>query len=350
MNPQFIALFASVITCSLIILLSKRGMHIFGDSNYSGPQKIHTINTVRIGGIGIYLGIILGGIYVTRYEDNNNFTANFIIYSAPTIIIGTLEDCLKDISIKLRILFMVFSAIASIVWMNNIIQTTGIKFIDEILTIKILSYIFTIFCVVGLINSYNIIDGLNGLASISGLVALAGLYYVGDYYGNFSYSQNILIFIYSIFGFLIFNYPNAKIFLGDSGAYLIGLIIAVNSIYLVNSVESISPFFAILLNAYPIIETIFTIFRRKFISKNHISGADDKHLHTILYKRLLIKMKGVSTAKINGRTSSILWIMPTTACFLAIIFRESTAYLLISLFFYIAIYIKFYVHLEGYGK
>jgi UDP-N-acetylmuramyl pentapeptide phosphotransferase/UDP-N-acetylglucosamine-1-phosphate transferase len=351
MTSNLLSLLTSIIGCLIILSLSKLGVKIFDDNNLTGRQKIHEINTPRIGGLGIFFGIIVGGIFKQNYDDNYDFfVTNFIFYSAATIFIGVLEDSIKDISIKIRLIFMALSAVTAIIWMNVLIKDVGISFIDKIFVIEIISYIFTIFCIVGLINSYNIIDGLNGLASISGLLALLGLCYVGNYYGEFVYSHNILIFVFAILGFLIFNYPTAKLFLGDSGAYLIGLIVAVNTIYLVNSVKVLSPFFAILLNAYPIIETIFTIYRRKFISKKNIGGADDKHLHSILYKILCAK-KGIRNSSIiNSLASTIILIIPTTSCFLALTFRESQMYSAISLLLILALYLLIYTILVRFNK
>ncbi len=76
-------------------------------------------------------------------------------------------------------------------------------------------------------------------------------------------ASSCLIVIGAIGGFFIWNYPRGLIFLGDGGAYLIGYLIATLSILLVIRNPSVSPWFALLVNAYPIFETLFIIWRRK---------------------------------------------------------------------------------------
>ena len=82
------------------------------------------------------------------------------------------------------------------------------------------------------------------------------------------------------------NYPRGRIFLGDGGAYLVGLVLAVLSVLLVHRNSGVSPWFPLVLLAYPIWETLFSMYRRK--ARGHSTGrADALHLHSLVYRRVV---------------------------------------------------------------
>ncbi len=85
----------------------------------------------------------------------------------------------------------------------------------------------------------------------------------------------------------MYNYPRGLVFLGDGGAYLIGFWVASLSVLLVYRHQEISPSFALLINIYPIIETLFSIYRRRIHQGKCPGQADRLHFHTLIYRRLL---------------------------------------------------------------
>jgi len=87
------------------------------------------------------------------------------------------------------------------------------------------------------------------------------------------------------FGFLIFNYPRGKIFLGDGGAYLLGCIIALAGAMLILRNRHVSPWFPLALVVYPIWETLFSVLRRILLYGTKIGEPDAKHLHSLVYRR-----------------------------------------------------------------
>jgi UDP-GlcNAc:undecaprenyl-phosphate/decaprenyl-phosphate GlcNAc-1-phosphate transferase len=84
-------------------------------------------------------------------------------------------------------------------------------------------------------------------------------------------------------GFLLWNYPKGKVFLGDAGAYFIGFMYAELSIQLVARNADVSAWFVIALAAYPIVETLFSIYRRKVVRRTAAMQPDTLHLHSLLY-------------------------------------------------------------------
>lgn len=96
-----------------------------------------------------------------------------------------------------------------------------------------------------------------------GVITLLAIGYIGYVVGDSLIIFSSFTMAAAILGFFIWNYPRGLIFLGDGGAYIIGFWVALLSVVLVFRYENISPWFALLVNGYPILETLFTIYRRK---------------------------------------------------------------------------------------
>ena len=133
------------------------------------------------------------------------------------------------------------------------------------------------------------IDGVNGLSSFYFLTSFIFLDQVfqltsSSYLYNFDYL--IKLTILSLIVFICFNYPLGKIFLGDHGNYFLALLLGVFTIHFYSINLQLNPWGAILLLFYPIIEAIFTIMRRIFISKKNILHPDTDHLHSKLFAYL----------------------------------------------------------------
>ena len=202
------------------------------------------------------------------------------------------------------------------------------------LYVPVISIVFTVFAITGLANAYNIIDGFNGLSSMVGIISLLALAYIGFKFNDPFIFNLSLTMAAAILGFFILNYPRGLIFLGDGGAYLIGFWIATLSVLLVARHPEISPWFALMLNAYPIMETLFTIYRRRFHQGKSPGHPDGIHLHSLIFRRILNKQKienELDWFSANSKTAPYLWIMSSLATIPAIFFYTDTP-ILIGLF------------------
>ena len=325
------AFFSSFIATLLII----RTQHLHGsfssDSDLSGPQKFHNNLVPRIGGISIAIGILTATLFRIQSSAYIAIETTLLICIIPTFTIGLAEDLTKTIRVKTRLFFTMISAGLASYYLNAHITHLAIPGIDFLLSFPIASIVLTIFAITGLANAYNIIDGFNGLASMVGIITLLSLAYVSYLNADPMLIYLSLVMASAILGFFIWNYPRGLIFLGDGGAYLIGFWIAVLSILLVSRHSNISPWFALLINAYPIMETLFTIYRRK-IRQGNPGLPDGIHFHTLIYRRILntgLLIKKVNGLSANARTSPYLWVLSALAATPAIIYYDST-YLLMS--------------------
>jgi UDP-N-acetylmuramyl pentapeptide phosphotransferase/UDP-N-acetylglucosamine-1-phosphate transferase len=155
-----------------------------------------------------------------------------------------------------------------------------------------------------------------------------------------------MIGIAAIAGFFLWNYPRGLIFLGDSGAYLIGFWIACASILLVVRHTSISPWFALIVNAYPIFETLFTMWRRAVRQGKSMGLPDGAHFHSLIYRRLMRwahEGDGKTHAYLqNAKTSPILWILSSLGVVPAVLWWNSSTILMASALFFVVLYLYLY--------
>jgi len=197
--------------------------------------------------------------------------------------------------------------------------------IDLLLKIAPISMLFTCFAVAGVTHSVNLIDGFHGIASMIGIFILSAIVYVAFKVSDVTILMLGISVIGAILGFFVLNYPKGLIFLGDSGAYLIGFWIALLSLLLVSRHEEVSDWFPFLLCFYPIFETFFTVFRRYFIKRTSPGLPDSFHLHQLIYKRVLrwIVVDKNDKNKKNSMTAPYLWALSLVSIIPAILFWKS---------------------------
>ena len=339
------AFFTSFIATILIIRSQKLHSGFSGDNDLAGPQKFHLHSVPRIGGVAIGTGLFFA-IALRYQEDMTNFTELLLLFCAlPVFGIGIAEDLTKKVSIRMRLFIIAFSALLTNLFLNVQISYLDIPMVDYLFVLPAVGVMFTIFAITGLANAYNIIDGFNGLSSMVGIIALLGLSYIGIKFNDPMIFSLSLIMASAILGFFIWNYPRGLIFLGDGGAYLIGFWIAILSILIVSRHREISPWFALLLNAYPILETVFTIYRRKFHQGKNPGHPDGIHFHSLIFRRILNKTHITSEVdwfNANAKTSPYLWVLSTLAVIPAILFYNSTPILIGSLLIFFICYVWIY--------
>ena len=209
--------FLSFISMPLIILFCKK----FSLYDYQNARKIHSGNIPRLGGVGIFFSFIISAcifLFITKAENIHKLLP-FIIAGSIVFVFALLDDLLTLPALAKLIVQLIA---VSVVVFNGF----HFKQIFSWVLPLPLSYILTFGWVLGVINAYNLIDGLDGLCgslSITTVITLGILYILS---GN---SESTLCFMLaaSIFGFLCFNWPPAKIFMGDAGSQFLGFMISV---------------------------------------------------------------------------------------------------------------------------
>lgn len=346
MSGLLAAFFASFVTTLLIIRFKHVHSRFSADSDLSGPQKFHTKIVPRIGGISIALGLFAAILLKLNNSPNSEIGTTLALCAIPTFAIGLTEDLTKKISVRQRLFFTAISASLMIYFLRAQIIGLDLPLIDLLFTIPFFGIALTVFAVTGLANAYNIIDGFNGLASMVGAITLLAIGYIG-----FVFSDPIIIYLSlvmagAIMGFFIWNYPRGLIFLGDGGAYLIGFWIAALSILLTHRHQEISPWFALLINGYPIFETLFTIYRRKIHQGKSPGQPDGIHFHTLIYRRLLMNNhQDANIFSANSRTAPYFWVLAGMSIAPAVLWWNSTPILIGACLLFSASYIWLYARI-----
>ena len=227
--------------------------------------------------------------------------------------------------------------------LNIQIERTDVYLVDLLISIPEIKIVVTLLVVAGFTHATNIVDGFNGLAAGLLIFILFGLGWLAWTYEDKLIFQLILINLSVLVGFFILNWPFGKIFLGDSGAYLMGFVVVNLGILLVNRNTEISPMAPVVLGLIPLNETLFSIYRRIFLQKKFLHHPDALHLHTLLYRRILFKRYKNSNSESANSLVSLLLFMPalillilTLSCF------KSTTCLLIIMISYLFCYIYIY--------
>ena len=346
MTTLIIAFLASLFFSLFILKYVHLHGHISFDHDKKGVQKFHAFDTPRIGGLPIFIGILFS-VVIQFIQDISFANTGFILIlsSLPIFTLGLLEDLTKKINASYRLLAAFFSAFLACYFLNTWITNIQFMNIDLLLKIAPISIVFTCFSIAGVTHSINLIDGFHGIASMVGIFILSAIVYVAFKVSDITIVILGISVIGAILGFFVLNYPKGLIFLGDSGAYLIGFWISLLSLLLVNRHEEVSDWFPLLLCFYPIFETIFTIFRRYFIKRMSPGLPDSFHLHQLIFKRALrwIAIDNDERNKKNSMTAPYLWILSLFSIIPAILFWRYHQILKICAFIFSLCYLWLYV-------
>jgi len=255
---------------------------------------------------------------------------------------GLLEDITKKVSPEKRLIFASVSAFLSVFLFGAYIYKLDIPLIDSLFYFTPLGILFTVFALVGLSNAYNIIDGFNGLASGVAIVVFTSFVYMVFIKDDSFLLSVSLVMLFAILGFFVLNFPFGKIFLGDGGAYFIGFVIGFLSDYLVFKHRDVSPWYPLVLSVYPVFETVFSIYRRKLSRKYRPLEPDALHLHTLIYRRLTLRLGLKNDVFRNSAVMPLLVIPYLPFVVIANLFWDKTAVLAGLSAVYMVIYLFIY--------
>lgn len=342
-----LAFAAAAISTLLVIRSARVHGHITGDFDLSGPQKMHARSVPRIGGIGIFVGFTLGvAILSVRSVSQSWLVWAMLLCSLPAFAIGLWEDLTKNISPRRRLAATVLSGALGVLLLDALILRTDIPGLELVVSFPLGAWLVTLFMVAGVSNSVNIIDGMNGLASMCSAIMLSGLAYVGMQVGDVLVAGLALAATGAVLGFFLWNYPRGLVFLGDGGAYFLGFVLVELGILLVHRNPDVSPIFPVLLCAYPIFETMFSMYRRKFVRGRAMGLPDGIHLHTLIYRRLMRWAIGKTDADVlvrrNSMTSPYLWALCSLSVAPAVLWWDSTGMLAAFIGLFVASYVFLY--------
>ncbi len=346
---SFLLLSFTVSLLSTLAVLRSSDRHggLSADTEISGPQKFHIRPVPRIGGVGVLLAMFAGAVLAQFTRPALSESLWLLLASAlPAFVAGFAEDLTKKVSASRRLIAAVISAALAVWLLEMVVRHTAIPGVDLLIRIEPFAVALTLLVVAGVSNSINIIDGFNGLASMCVLIMLMALAYVGLQVQDRLVLTAALISAGAVLGFFVWNFPGGLIFLGDGGAYLLGFMVAVLGVLLIVRNADVSPLFPLLVCAYPIFETLFSMYRRKVLKGVASSQPDGIHMHTLIHRRLVRQMIGETAANRltarNSMTSPYLWLLCSLSVIPAVLWWRSTAVLTGFLALFMASYVVLY--------
>jgi len=329
----------TAVLTALIISLPKKWTA--NEFDTIGMQKFHKNPVPHIGGALLFTGFFIGLWFLPAAQE---IRLLLLVASLPVFIAGIAEDCTGKIGPTLRMIAALLSITIAFFYLDIGIRSLNFAWPDYLLSnFNFLSLLFTLLVVGGLINAINIIDGYNGLMAGYSVLALLAIAYVSHILGDGLVFQLSLTLTASLAGFFVFNFPLGKIFMGDGGAYFVGLIMAVIGLMLGIRNDEVSHWFVLLLFIYPLYETAFSIYRKAIVRGTSVSQPDGYHLHMLIYKRV-VKCKKFknNTVVCNSLTSPFLWVLSLFSIIPAVIWFNNQTMLIVWAFVFMLVYTIIY--------
>ncbi|GIO23397.1 glycosyltransferase family 4 protein [Oceanobacillus sp. J11TS1] len=268
-----IAFLISAVTSLLVTFPVKKLAVKIGAMDTPNHRKIHKKITPRLGGIAIFIGALLGMLYL---QPRHIYVDEILIGSIIILITGALDD-----KYTLRPLVKLSGQVIAaglLIYAGLIIERITIPFLG-VVELGFLGPVLTFFWIIGITNAINLIDGLDGLATGVTTIAMISIFAMAlvDYQVLVAYL--CISFIGANIGFLYHNFYPAKIYMGDTGSNLLGYVVAIISILgLFKNITFFSFIIPVVILAVPIFDTLVAMIRRLY-NKESIMAADRRHIH-----------------------------------------------------------------------
>ncbi|RYF75783.1 MAG: glycosyl transferase [Comamonadaceae bacterium] len=318
------------------------------------PQRFHAGHVPRLGGAGILIGAGAGWL-AAGITGTDPFNVDWPIAAAllllaciaPAVLGGVAEDVTQRVPVRVRLGLTTASAVL-LCWLLGLgVDRLGYYPIDQWLqATPLVAALIAVLALSGLPHAFNIIDGYNGLAGTVAVQVCLAVTHVALQLGDRQLAAMVVCLMGATGGFLMWNYPRGKIFAGDGGAYIWGMVIAIACVQLVQRHPLVSPWFPMLLLIYPVWETLFSIYRKA--ARGQSPGtADALHFHQLIFRRIVRPAVEDSEARQllsrNNRTSPYLWMFAALSIVPAVLFWNRTFILALFCLLFVITYVAAYL-------
>ena len=286
-----ISIIASMAINSALRNLAKKNQILIDIPDRS--RKFHKRATPLTGGMSIILSVLISAELYLDLNGLKGFVPTFtqhLIWSSIILVVLFLIDDFKSLTVFKRLSIQILLSTYMIIMTGVHIENLGNIFGFGLLNLGIFSIPFTIFCVVGMMNAFNMIDGINGLCAGCGMLALLLI----GFSSGLIYDSMLVLIIGGMIGFLLFNLrifgKKRGVFLGDHGSNLVGFLVAWAAIYASqNTMYDINPITMIWFVSIPLLDCIGLIFSRSMKGKSWANPGRD-HIHHKLMNRYTPEM------------------------------------------------------------
>lgn len=321
----FIAFFISFASAPLVILFANNS----GAIALPGKRHIHTHPTPKLGGIAIASGVLLFSPFIFPV---NGIIGSYLASSALMLLLGIVDDIWgTGWKLKLAVSVLATSIImfGAGIWINSLGDLFGLGEIH----LGLWGIPFTFFAVFGIINAINLIDGLNGLACGVSSIAFLSIAVFASMSGNEIVFYLSLVNLGATLGLFKYNYPNARIFMGDSGSMFLGFSLAILAILLTQGGGNrVAPMVPVIILGLPIFDTVRVLVFR-IMNRKHPFRADKTHLHHLMIR------SGVHP----NHVVKVMWLLSSLMSVLSFVLYRFEHWVMLLIYIIFASFLGIYV-------
>lgn len=300
----------SALVCSAILATQRKHLvYVVRRADVTAVQAAHRRLTPRIGGLSLLVGLVPMA-FLIRADLAPRFGL-FLLSLGPIFIAGMMEDLGRRVSPRIRLLAAVLSSLIAVTLLGLWVPRIHVPGLDMLFHWAPFAILFTLVATAGVSNGFNLIDGVNGLAAGVGVIAALAMAMVAVRGGAHTLVDLNLMVAAALLGFLVFNYPWGRLFLGDAGAYSLGHVLAWFAIVLMQRVPDLTPWALLLIFFWPIADTFFAIYRRRRSGRS-TTRPDRLHFHQLVMRALEITVTGRAARHITNPVSTLL-LLPMAA-------------------------------------
>ncbi len=306
---SLLAMLLSALFCWAVIFHAKTSAFMQDKiaQDLSAKQASHQQGVPRLGGLAVGLSILVVVLMDCGCECGlfGLTSLAIVVSSTPVYALGIKEDIYRNVSSSARLIAALMSGGVAVLITGMWIDYAEPAWFGFLMSIALIGMPVTALTTAGFSNAINLIDGLNGFASMVSILIGIGLILVANASGVSEVTPLVLVVLAATIGFLFFNFPGGKIFLGDGGSYLIGHLLSWVGVVIIFSGEDVSPWAIMLIFFWPFADTMFAIFRR-IAGRVGIASPDRLHFHQIVMRFLVISAFGTQRKARANPVSTIL--------------------------------------------
>ena len=308
--PTFTIVFLTSFAVCAAILLFKHQLLSISNSreDLSSVQSMHTRPTPRLGGTAVVFGIISSMVVVAWTPLERQGTMIYLLTLSPILVAGLMEDLGFGVSPRVRLLAAIVAGLLTSLAWGIWVSAINVPGIDILLAYAPFAIPLTVLGAAGVTNAFNLIDGLNGLAGFITLSTAFALAFVANSLGLYNFQAMLLMISCAVAGFLLFNFPFGKIFLGDAGAYTLGHTLVWVAIGLNQVSPDVTPWAILLIFSWPVADTMLSIWRRRRRGLR-ADQPDRLHFHQLALRYIEIRFFGRRKRAIANPIATLL-LMP----------------------------------------
>lgn len=285
----FVIIFITFLVSAILVpIMKKVAVHV-NAMDMPNKRKVHKVPMPRLGGVAIFLAFLVGYML---FGGGSVRMLSIIIASFVIVLMGIFDD-INPIKARYKLIVQIVAACITTFYGNIVLNDVSLLGFHILFPTPI-NYIITVLIIISITNAMNFIDGLDGLASGISCIYFMTISIIAFILNSIGGLDVILslIMLGSTLGFLVHNFPPAKIFMGDSGSQFLGFVIAVISLLGFKGTTITSLIIPLLILAVPIVDVALAILRR-MIKGQGIMKADKEHFHHQLLKMKFSQRKTI---------------------------------------------------------